>query len=109
MIIDGFWHLIELSVVALVIGLANIGLLLVLMYSYWKTYEEVKSDFTVGLIIFSMLLLFQNVISVIFAALQFTMPGPPPGSEINHPRLPLTLINTVQLIALIILFKLTRR
>lgn len=106
---DGFFNFIEFSVVALGIGIANITLLVVLMYSYWKTYKEVKSDFTVGLIIFSMLLLFQNVISVIFAALQFTIPGPPPGPEINHARLPLTLINVVQLVALIILYKLTQR
>ena len=38
--------------IAFVMGLANVCLLLGLLNSYWKTYKEIKSQFTIGLLYF---------------------------------------------------------
>ena len=55
--------------VAVAIGIANVCLLLGLIYLYWGTYRQVKSKFTIGLLYFSTFLLFQNILSTIFLAL----------------------------------------
>lgn len=95
--------------VALVLGVANVCLLLGLLKAYWKTYKEVKSGFTIGLLYFSSFLLLQNILSTLFIVLPLLIPIEFHGSEIGGPRLPLLLINIVQLIALSILFKITRK
>ena len=97
-----------ITFVAVAIGIANVCLLLGLLYSYWGTYRQVKSKFTIGLLYFSTFLLFQNIVSTIFLALPLFISIEFHGSEISGPRLPLFLINMVQLIALSILFKITR-
>jgi hypothetical protein len=94
--------------VAVAIGIVNICLLLGLLYSYWGTYREVKSKFTIGLLYFTSFLLFQNIVSTIFLALPLFVPLEYHGPEVGGPRLPLFLINIVQLIALSILLKITR-
>ncbi len=94
--------------VAVAIGIFNVCLLLGLIYLYWGTYRQVKAKFTIGLLYFSTFLLFQNIVSTIFLALPLFMELESHGPEIGGPRLPLLLINIVQLVALSILFKITR-
>ncbi len=48
--------------IAFVMGLANVCLLLGLLNSYWKTYKEIKSQFTIGLLVFWIFLLVQNIL-----------------------------------------------
>ncbi|MBP2045385.1 hypothetical protein [Methanobacterium aggregans] len=95
--------------VALVVGLINIFLLLDLLYSYWNTYKELESKFTVGLIFFTSFLLLQNVLASIFIAVQLILPPDFNGSELGKPHLPLLLINLIQLVALSILLRITRK
>ena len=47
---------------AFAMGLANVCLLLELLNSYWKTYKEIKSEFTIGLLYFGSFLLIQNIL-----------------------------------------------
>lgn len=94
--------------VAVSIGIFNVCLLMGLLYLYWGTYRQIKSKFTIGLLYFSTFLLFQNIVSTIFLALPLFGHVEIHGPEIGGPRLPLFLINIVQLIALSILFKITR-
>jgi hypothetical protein len=94
---------------ALAVGIANVALLLGLLHAYWKTYKEVKSGFTIGLLYFASILLLQNIVATTFIALPLVTPIEFNGSEIHGPRLPLFLINIVQLIALTILFRITRK
>jgi len=101
--------ILVLIIVAVGVGVANVCLLLGLLNAYWKTYKEVKSGFTIGLLYFSSILLIQNILATIFIALPLVIPIDFHGSEIHGPRLPLFLINIVQLIALSILFKITRK
>lgn len=104
---------LSLSFVALAIGIINVCLLLFLLKEYIKTYKQVKSGFTIGLLYFSTFLLLQNIVTTTFLALHLIISSDISSinatvSEINGPRLPLFLINMVQLIALSILFKITR-
>jgi hypothetical protein len=94
---------------ALVVGIANVLLLLGLLNAYWKTYKEVKSGFTIGLLYFAFVMLIQNILATIFIVLPLITPIEFNGSEIHGPRLPLFLINIIQLVALSILFRITRK
>ena len=102
---------LSLIIIAVAVGIANVCLLLFLIKTYWKTYKEVKSGFTIGLLYFSTFLLLQNLVTTLFLALPFFVPASvfeANVSELHGPRLPLFLINVVQLVALSILFKITR-
>jgi len=99
---------LSLIIVAVAIGIANIILLMFLLKTYWKTYKQIKSGFTIGLVYFSSFLLLQNIVSTIFIALLLVIPLDVNISELHGPRLPLFLINLVQLVALSILVKITR-
>jgi hypothetical protein len=99
---------LSLIIVAVGMGIANIILLMFLLKTYWKTYKQIKSGFTIGLVYFSSFLLLQNIVSTIFIALLLVIPMDVNISELHGPRLPLFLINLVQLVALSILFKITR-
>jgi hypothetical protein len=50
--------------VAVMIRIANAALLVYLMNFYWKNYRKIKSGFTSGLLVFSFLLLLQNVSAI---------------------------------------------
>jgi hypothetical protein len=95
--------------VAASIGIANVCLLLGLLHAYWKTYKELKSEFTIGLLYFTSFLLLQNILSTIFIVLPLIVPVEFLGSELGGPRLPLFMINLVQFIALAMLYKITRK
>ena len=99
---------LSLIILAVAVGIANICLLLFLLKAYWKTYKQIKSGFTIGLLYFSTILLLQNVVSTLFIVLPLVIPVDFDVSELHSPRLPLFLINVVQLVALSILFKITR-
>lgn len=102
---------LSLLLIAVTIGIANIFLLLLLIRAYWKTYKQVKSGFTIGLLYFSTFLLLQNLVTTFFLALPLFVPVSVVGvnvPELHGPRLPLFLINVVQLVALSTLFKITR-
>ena len=95
--------------IALVASVVNIFLLIGLLNAYWKTYKEVKSEFTIGLLYFATFLLLQNFVSAIFLAIPLIIPVELHVSEIHGPQLPLFLINLVQLVALTILYKITKK
>jgi hypothetical protein len=100
---------LTLIIVAVAFGIANIILLMFLLKTYWKTYKQIKSGFTIGLLYFSSVLILQNAVSTIFIALLLVIPVDANISELHGPRLPLFLINLVQLVALSILVKITRK
>lgn len=97
---------------SLLFGVLNVTLLTGLLYSYWKTYNEVKSGFTIGLLYFTSLILIQNIFITIFLVVQLFLPTITPGnivSEFHEPHIPLFFVNLIQLVALSILFKITRK
>lgn len=94
--------------VAIGVGLANVCLLVGLFYVYWKSYQDMKSEFTIGLLYFTLVLLVQNIAATVFLVLlNFTGTVQSENLEAIEHLFELFLINIVQLLALSILSKIT--
>jgi len=92
---------------AIVVGFANVGLLSGLLYFYWNSYKELKSKFTTGLLYFAFILMVENILAIM-ALLVFALLG----IEMHefggtYVYSILLFVTIAQLIALIILFKIT--
>ncbi|MGZ7095976.1 MAG: hypothetical protein ACXVH2_06270 [Methanobacterium sp.] len=92
---------------AIIIGIANIGLLIGLIYFYRESYKEIESKFTIGLIYFTSILLIGNILAIIALALSLIF-----GIEMHEfsgtvVYSILLLINIAQVISYAILFKIT--
>ncbi len=81
----------------IIIELANIGFLSVLLYLYIKSYRQIKIGFTVGLILFAVTLLFRSITTIAFVV----------GASSDTISSPLFTGSIIQLIALMILLKMT--
>jgi hypothetical protein len=92
---------------AIVVGIANVGLLSGLFYFYWNSFKQLKSKFTTGLLYFALILLVQNILAII-ALTVFLIRGIEihelGGTEIYSILL---LVTIAQVVALTILFKIT--
>lgn len=107
MILD-FSLLYIIKYIAIGVGLVNVSLLFGLFYIYWNSYRDMKSEFTVGLLYFTLVLFIQNIAAVVFLVLlNFTGAIPSENSEAISHLFELFFINIVQLVALSILFKIT--
>jgi hypothetical protein len=96
--------------IAFAIGLANVCLLLGLLNSYWKTYKEIKSQFTIGLLYFGSFLLVQNILVTLALVVPLIVPVVPfkiSNTEFG-PQIVFILINMIQLVAFSILYKITK-
>ena len=96
--------------IAFAIGLANVCLLLGLLNSYWKTYKDIKSQFTIGLLYFASFLLVQNILVTIASVIPLIIhivPFKISNTEFG-PQIVFILVNMIQLVALSILYKITR-
>lgn len=96
--------------IAFAMGLANVCLLLGLLSSYWKTYKQIKSQFTIGLLYFGSFLLIQNIlvtIALLVPIIVQVVPFPISKSEFG-PQIVLIFVNMIQLVALIILYKINK-
>lgn len=51
---------------AIIVGLLNVFLLMILLGIYLSSYRKIKSSFTLGLVAFTVLLILQNTIFIIF-------------------------------------------
>lgn len=91
----------QLLTIDIFIGLANICLLLVLLYMYLKNYRDFKTKFTFGLVAFSLLLLLQNVLFTALLLSYQGFRGPDMGS-------PIFFLNIIEFFALCILVYVTR-
>jgi len=97
--------------IAIAVGIANVFLLLGLLNAYWKTYKEVKSQFTIGLLYFASFLLIQNILVTISLTIPLLIPIMPftfPDFDFGRPHFALLFINLIQLIALSTLYKITK-
>ncbi|MEL7671577.1 hypothetical protein [Methanobacterium sp.] len=86
-----------IKILAIISEIVNIGLLSGLLYIYIKSYRKIKFGFTVGLILFALMLLFKSIMGMGFILFSNQMP-------INFPYI---LGNIVQIIALLILLKIS--
>ena len=86
------------------VAFANVCIILVLLSIYWQNYRKWKSQYTIGLLVFGIFLLIQNILSLGFLG----PPSPPPGPPMANPiDLPLLLINISQLVALATLLRIS--
>ncbi len=86
-----------IKIAASVIEIINIGLLSGLLYLYIKSYNRIKIGFTVGLILFALLLLIKSIVSIVFINID-------PDTFIGRP---VYFGGLIELIALTILLKIT--
>jgi hypothetical protein len=103
--------LLVLICIAFAVGIANVSLLIGLLHIYWKTYKEVKSRFTIGLLYFASILLLQNILVTIALAIPLIimlLPFPITQSDLTEPHYLFFVINLIQLVALTILYKITK-
>lgn len=87
--------------VDIVVGIANICLLIILIYMYLQSYREFKSKFTFGLLAFALLLLLQNVLFTGFLLYYQSFRGPGMG-------LPIFFLSIIEFFAFLILIWVTR-
>lgn len=52
----------QIITIDIIIGIAVILLLIILLYVYIGSYKKFKTKFTLGLVLFALLLLFQNIL-----------------------------------------------
>ncbi len=90
----------SLALAAVFVGIINIGLLLILLFTYISSYRKLRSRFSLGLVLFALLLLFQNAVFIFFLLSQEGFHGPGMGG-------PVLSINIIQLGALVVLLKIT--
>jgi hypothetical protein len=90
----------QLINIDILIGIGNICLLLALIYIYGNSFKKVKSKFTVGLLLFAILLLLQNVLFIGFLFIYQGFRGP--GMDV-----PVFFLNVTQFIALSVLLWIT--
>lgn len=105
--------IVLLIYLSFVVGIANICLLMALLYTYWKTYKELKSKFTIGLLYFTTFLLIQNIIVTLAVIIPLLIPLipfqiPDYESQLLRPHYALFIVNLIQLVALTILYMITR-
>ena len=82
---------------AVIIEIANIGLLTGLLYLYTKSYRQIKIGFTVGLILFALMLLIKSISTIAFLLVD---------SDLLIGR-PIYIGGIIEFIALAILLKIT--
>lgn len=87
----------EIKILATIIELANIGLLTGLLYLYTKSYRQIKIGFTIGLILFALMLLIKSILSIVFIMVEV-------DALIGRP---VYIGGIIELIALTILLKVT--
>ena len=86
-----------IKIAAVIIELANIMLLSGLLYLYTKSYRQIKIGFTVGLILFAIMLLIKSISTIVFLVVD---------SDLLIGR-PVYIGGIIEFIALAILLKIT--
>jgi len=97
----GLLGLTGIEIAAIIVGIANIGVLLGLLYIYINSYKQIKIGFTIGIILFAAILLLKNIFDITYLIMT--------GNMLNHGHdLTKDIIGgIIQFIALIILLKIT--
>ncbi len=83
-----------------ILTLVSTLLLITLAYIYTKNLEKIKSEFTIGLLVFAILFLLQNLVSLYF---YFTMVA----YYTSQVELQVFIFSLLQTIAFLILLKIT--
>jgi hypothetical protein len=90
----------NLAIIAALVCAANILLLLILLYTYVGSYRKLKSQFSLGLAIFTTLLIVQNIMFLFFLLAAEGFHGPGMG-------FPVLSLSIIEFGALLVLLKIT--
>jgi hypothetical protein len=90
----------NLAIIAAIVCAANIGLLLILLFTYVSSYRKLKSQFSLGLVIFATLLIVQNIMFMFFLLVREGFHGPGMG-------FPVLSLSIVEFGALLVLLRTT--
>ena len=101
MTIDG-WILLAVMIVEIV----NVCLLLGLLYVYWGNYKKVKSEFSIGLLFFASVFLLKSILFIV-GMIVIASGVDTPFADDGHGVPGIFLLNTIEMTALAILFKIT--
>lgn len=101
----GIWSLLQptnsqIITIDIIIGIAVILLLIILLYVYVGSYRKFKTKFTLGLVLFALLLLFQNIL---FTSLLLTNSY----FRTTDMGIPIFFLNFIEFFALLILIWVT--
>ena len=91
----------QIITIDILLGIANICLLLILLYMYLGSYRKFKSQFTFGLVAFALLLLLQNALFTGFLLTVEGFKGPGMGT-------PIFFLNIIEFFALSVLIGVTK-
>ena len=90
-----------IDTILIIVNLANIVILLLLLYVYAKNYRNIKSKFNLGLILFSVLFLIENLLILHLGLFQW--PHIADITIVSH----MIAINFIQLLGLLSLLYIT--
>lgn len=90
----------EIHYLSLGVNLINVIILVMLLYVYTKNYRHIKSDYNMGLLVFSSLFLVENLIAVHLAIFSWPYFA---TDIIFH----IVIINFIQLLGLLALLRIT--
>ncbi len=96
------WILLAVAIVEIV----NVCLLLGLLYVYWGNYKKIKSELSIGLLFFASVFLLKSILFIIGIIVLASRVDTPFTSD-GHGVPAIFLLNTIEMIALAILFKIT--
>ena len=86
-----------IQIADIIVGIANISILLILIHIYIRSYKQIKVGFTIGLMLFALALLFRSVLTIVFLIIDNQ------AFLVDHE----VISDIIELIALVILLKVT--
>ena len=94
---------------AAVFALANTVLIIILLSLYGSSFRKIKSTFTMGLILFALFFLLQNIAIIIFWYQLYNLAPTTAGPIVDAASPYMTVINLIETIGLAILVRVTAR
>ena len=95
--------------VAAVFALANTVLIVILLSLYSSSYRKIRSPFTIGLILFALFFLIQNIAIIIFWYQLYNLVPTAVGGVVDAAAPYMTFINLVETVALAILVRVSMK
>jgi hypothetical protein len=95
------WGLTGIEVATIIVSIANMGILVGLLYVYINNYRQIKIGFTIGIILFAAILLLKNIFDIVYLIVTGNM------LNCSHDLTGNLVGGIIQFTALVILLKIT--
>jgi hypothetical protein len=94
---------------AAVFALANTVLIIILLSLYSSSFRKIRSSFTIGLILFALFFLIQNIAIIIFWYQLYSLVSTPAITIVDAASPYMTAINLIETIALAVLVRVSMK